>query len=1341
MNVGVRSSMRPDNLRSVTCLLVSLCAVTLVPARPGAAAPPSSSPSPRSRLAPKRRVVDGPARPHPVQFPQIDPDHVLVRPRPGPGLAARLTRDGATTTRAVPGTGWIEVATPHGTARVVHARLVRDHAVAQAEFSYVRHISTVPNDPQWSAHQASYLLPLRLDRAWDLSKGTGVKVAVIDSGVDLHHPDLAGRLIGGYNVLAPSSPPQDDNGHGTMVAGIIAADANNRRGIAGIAPLAQIMPVKVVDASGNATDPNIAAGITWARTHGAKVINLSLGGPGNSSVLQSAVDAALAANIVVVAAAGNDFAPTVQYPAAVPGVLAVSATTHSGALAAFTSYGWRIDVAAPGLDITSTALGGTDQYATESGTSFSSPIVAGTAALVRAKHPSWTQSQVATQIRDTARDVGPPGVDAAFGHGIVDPLAALGGPAAAPHPAARDTIDEPNDTIDTATVLALDTTHVARIQPETDQDWYTVSFPSAGWYEINVPTGARALDHFMDPLIEMYNAGAFQASQLMTGGPLVVPIESASSREIRVSNIGGDASAYTISVTPTVPPPAFSFPLEIDLSTPATDAAIADVTGDGRNDVLFDFAKTTAPSPYANTLLVLQQLPDRTFVPGQALGLDAGNATGLTTGDLNGDGLSDVAVPTDSGIDVFMQQVGGGLPTTPQLIAAGVKATHLAIADVDGDTNPDIVAAGSFGIRVYKGPSFNTFTTVTATSSTQTVAVGDVNGDTRPDIVTCCVNVYTQNPDHSFATASTHSVAGSTAVAVGDISGDGNADVVTAARAAHNVVRFVQNGGALGAAQSTSVAAAPHPVAIADVNQDGVNDVVVLHDFTGDPLVDPPSTFGWLPASAGGALFAERTFTIDDEAASYDANALAAGDVDSDGYPDVAVATSYGLALALQAPMHLPNLDPAFVDDVQPEPFATGVAAAVTPVVTLGRVAINVSGTTVQLVDANGNPVAANVTYDGPSKQITITPDAPLANGRYVVRLVGLRDANGQTLADAGSPFLVGPPLDETAPQTTLHAPPSGIHTTSGVTLSFTANEAATFECSLDNAPYAPCGPAVLHRSVTPGTHTFSVFAVDGAGNEDATPAVARWTYRPPPHGYWMLGGAGAIYHFGTAPGLGSPTTTNATDLDVSPSGYGYWIVDAAGHVFSFGDARWHGNAPALLSGERVTSISRTQSGNGYWLFTSRGRVFALGDAKFYGDMRRVALQGPVVDSVRTPSGRGYYMVASDGGVFGFGDAHYYGSRARAHGAPVRTLVPDPDGVGYWLVGIDGSVFGFAAAFHGSMSATRLNRPIVGMVAFGDAYLMVGADGGIFSFAHKPFYGSLGGHPPAIPIVAVAAYG
>jgi len=241
--------------------------------------------------------------------------------------------------------------------------------------------------------------------------------------------------------------------------------------------------------------------------------------------------------------------------------------------------------------------------------------------------------------------------------------------------------------------------------------------------------------------------------------------------------------------------------------------------------------------------------------------------------------------------------------------------------------------------------------------------------------------------------------------------------------------------------------------------------------------------------------------------------------------------------------------------------------------------------------------------------------------------------------------------------------------------------------------------------------------------------------------GYWMLGGDGTVYPFGEAPGLGAARLAAAVvDVEPAPSGRGYWVVDAGGGVSAHGDAPLVGDVAGRLSGgEVVTSLSATPTGEGYWMFTDRGRVFPFGDAAHQGDMAGVALNGPVLDSVATPSGRGYYLVASDGGIFAFGDARFFGSMGGQRlNQPVRSLVPDPDGTGYWLVASDGGVFAFEAGFRGSMGATSLNRPVTGMVAFGNGYLMVAADGGVFNFSDRPFHGSLGHSPPDHPIVALA---
>jgi hypothetical protein len=301
-------------------------------------------------------------------------------------------------------------------------------------------------------------------------------------------------------------------------------------------------------------------------------------------------------------------------------------------------------------------------------------------------------------------------------------------------------------------------------------------------------------------------------------------------------------------------------------------------------------------------------------------------------------------------------------------------------------------------------------------------------------------------------------------------------------------------------------------------------------------------------------------------------------------------------------------------------------------------------------------------------------------------------------------------------------------------------------------------GTSTTVTGLTAGTaYTFMVAAVNAVGtgpdssaSAAITPAAAPDTVKAGPigpvaglqrSGYWMVGSAGAVYGFGDARWLGNAPTTSAVDLEPTGSGDGYWIVDDLGRVYAFGDAVTRGNVDSakLVAGEKVSSLSATRTGNGYWIFTTRGRALAFGDAKFLGDVSTITLNGPVLDSIATPSGNGYYMVAGDGGIFAFGDAMFYGSMGgKPLNSPVLSLVPDSDGVGYWLVAGDGGVFSFEALFNGSMGATRLDKPITGMVRNGAGYLMVGQDGGIFNFSNLPFFGSLGGNSPAFPIVSVA---
>ncbi|MCA1846116.1 MAG: S8 family serine peptidase, partial [Actinobacteria bacterium] len=280
------------------------------------------------------------------------------------------------------------------------------------------------------------LQAMRLPEAWNTTTGNDSMIlAIIDSGVQLNHPDLAGRLVQGWDFVNNDSSPDDDFDHGTMVAGIAAAITNNGQGVTGAAWRGKIMPIKVLDNQGSANDDDIAAGITYAVDHGASVINMSLGGPGSSTTLQTAIDYATNHNVVVVAAAGNDGNNAVvskrsepHYPAACNGVISVGATDAAGNHADFSSYGNWVDVVAPGetngnVGIWSTTRGST--YGAGAGTSFSSPLVAAVAFLMRAADPNASQATISLRLIATARDLGTPGPDPFYGSGMVDAAAAL----------------------------------------------------------------------------------------------------------------------------------------------------------------------------------------------------------------------------------------------------------------------------------------------------------------------------------------------------------------------------------------------------------------------------------------------------------------------------------------------------------------------------------------------------------------------------------------------------------------------------------------------------------------------------------------------------------------------------------------------------------------------------------------------------------------------------------------------------------------------------------------------------------------------------------------------------
>jgi len=275
---------------------------------------------------------------------------------------------------------------------------------------------------------------------WDLGKmnvpaasakstGSGVTVAVIDTGVDASHPDLAGQVLPGIDIVAGGTTgvATDPNGHGTHVAGTIAALTGNGVGVASVAPGVKILPVRVLNANGSGYMSDAATGIVWAADHGANVINMSLGSSAQVSAVTNAIAYARSKGVTVVAAAGNSRtsgSPT-SYPAADAGVIAVAATDSADTVAYYSNQGSYVDVAAPGSSITNTYPVAMGSYVVMSGTSMASPHVAAEAALLKAYNKSLTPDQIEKAIESTTVDLGTAGKDTDYGYGRIDAAAAL----------------------------------------------------------------------------------------------------------------------------------------------------------------------------------------------------------------------------------------------------------------------------------------------------------------------------------------------------------------------------------------------------------------------------------------------------------------------------------------------------------------------------------------------------------------------------------------------------------------------------------------------------------------------------------------------------------------------------------------------------------------------------------------------------------------------------------------------------------------------------------------------------------------------------------------------------
>ena len=414
-----------------------------------------------------------------------------------------------------------------------------------------------------SAEQTGEFERIGIDEAWTRSTGSAdVVVAVVDSGIDPAHPDLAGRLVPGYNWAAPGTYPVEalhpdplQFGHGTKVAGVIAAAHGSGTSIEGVAGAGtKIMPLRVFpDGTGGAPLADIAAAIDFAANNGADIVNLSLAAAGQSNTIDAAVLRAVNRGVVVLAAAGNEGTFLSNSPANSPYAVGVSATDDNGDTVSFTTFGPDVDIAAPGLAIDTIAPGG--GTTTISGTSFATPMVAGVAALLKARHPGWDGDRIVAELFSTAEDRGPTGLDDYYGFGLVDAAAALGVAGRAPFvgvgAAALDS--EPNDV--SSRSVAAGSVNSGVIAPEGDVDWWSFSASAGSSVTVTMTPPVGPAGPQLDGVLDLHgpNGSLIETVDATFDGEIESVTFDASStgtHRVSVRNYRGTISpgAYTLEI-------------------------------------------------------------------------------------------------------------------------------------------------------------------------------------------------------------------------------------------------------------------------------------------------------------------------------------------------------------------------------------------------------------------------------------------------------------------------------------------------------------------------------------------------------------------------------------------------------------------------------------------------------------------------------------------------------------------------------------------------------------------------------------------------------------------------
>lgn len=369
-------------------------------------------------------------------------------------------------------------------------------------------ISAYPTDPL--VEKQAYLQQIHMNEAWDVATGNdSIVIAIVDTGVDLNHPDLTPNLVQGINLIEPGQPPRDENGHGTNVAGIIGAAANNDKGIAGILWKAKLMPVKAVENDGTGSEAKLGEGIRYAVDHGAKIVVLSLGLNKYSDYMSEIVRYAEAKGVLLVAATGNE-GNSVKYPAAYPTVLAVGGMTADKKAHKQSNRGPEVDLVAP-WDVFTTGIGG--RYEHKDGTSMAAPQVAAVCALAWGKYPWMKPYQIRSLLRQTAEDLSGTGWSPGTGYGLLRADRVLKDPYS-------EHMYKRNDRKELATPISVSKTVSGSFENGSDPNWFSFEAPYDGSVKLELemePKGEVAVTH-------TDAGGAVKDYSLSAASPVTMPV-------------------------------------------------------------------------------------------------------------------------------------------------------------------------------------------------------------------------------------------------------------------------------------------------------------------------------------------------------------------------------------------------------------------------------------------------------------------------------------------------------------------------------------------------------------------------------------------------------------------------------------------------------------------------------------------------------------------------------------------------------------------------------------------------------------------------------------------------